>query len=190
MQESGLDLSDMQDWKPEDSKKTKLYPGGKKPLGPNPLSEDEAHDRANMLKAEAGRGPRTEYGGKGRNYAHSEEEFHFKDGNIEPITAEEYGKAEQAIEELEAVINDKVGMKKVLSKLGYGSLAILRIACDMPKILYGGVPDPTIQFEKIMSKETLNKAKAKLAKMMREGKEYGEENAYVNRYGIKSGKKR
>ena len=150
---------------------------------------DTAHDQANMLKAHAGHGPSKEYGGLGANYAHSEEKFLYNDSDIKPITVEEYDQVSQTIQELEAVINDHVGMKKILSKLGYGSLAILRVACDIPKVLYGGFPDPSIAFEKVMSKETLNKAQKKLATMMQEGEDYGKANAEINKHGINSGKK-
>lgn len=153
-----------------------------------------AHDEANMLKAEAGHGVVEAYGGKGRNYAQSEQRFGWKENQgIRPITAEEYDKASQTIEELEATINDQVGIKKVLSKVGYGSMAILQIVLDnildMPSPLIGGLKDPTPTFKEVMSRETLNKAKAKLDEMKKQGEEYGEENLRVNQYGIHSGKK-
>jgi hypothetical protein len=141
---------------------------------------DTAHDHANMVKAEAGHGPVKAYGGKGRDYAHSELRFRYEDNQgIQPITPEEYDKANQAIQELEATITDQNGLKKVLSKIGYGTLAILAAAVEILTLGTTGA-DVENAFRKVMSKETLNKAKVKLEEMRKQGKGYGEESARVH----------
>jgi hypothetical protein len=139
---------------------------------------DQAHDQANMLKAEAGHGLKTTY--KGRDQARREGNSEIGKWKTRPITPEEYDKANQIIEELEATITNQVGIKKVLSKVAYGSLAIILAASGIFELGIN-LDEMVKRFKKEMSFETLNKARAKLNEMKTQGQEYGEERAELGK---------
>src|ERR1039458_916462 len=71
----------------------------------SPLSEDEAHDEANLIKAEAGVSPMT---GK------ISEEWEELYGEGREPTAEEYDKALEAIEELKSLVESEPTSDKIL----------------------------------------------------------------------------
>ncbi len=120
------------------------------------LNEDDALAEANAMRVAAG----AQTWNKGQR-------FNFETRHSEPISTEEYQKAFEVIRELENTINNQVGAKKILSKLGYGSLA----ATGALLAAVSPFSDKTSSeaFHNLMSFETLNAAKRKLEDMKKRG---------------------
>lgn len=80
---------------------------------------------------------------------------------------------------MEATIANQTSIKKVLSKVGYGTMATLAAALEIPGTIFHGLDKVSEEFNAYMSMETLNKAKGRLGEMKKQGKEYGEEKAEI-----------
>lgn len=120
------------------------------------LNEDDALAEANAMRVAAG----AQTWNKGQRFNHETR-------RSEPIGAEEYQKAFEVIRELEGTINDQVGAKKILSKLGYGSLAATGALLAAVSPFSNKTSSET--FHNLMSLETLNAAKRKLENMKKRG---------------------
>ena len=111
-----------------------------------------ARDEADMLRAEAGVSP---WSGQ-----------HGYNDKRRPVEPEDYDKAVKIIEQAKAA-TDISTQRKILSKLGFGSLAVLNSALTTILMPWGA--GPKASFNSVMRLEFLNKAQEKLRGLQKEG---------------------
>jgi hypothetical protein len=143
MRETSSDMEEMSKWHPEEQ-------------GKGRMTEDKAHDEANAMRGELGvtRDNSTGYQLKMRDQETDKTRF---------PTSEDYDSALKVLDEAENA-TDIPTQQKILSKLKYGSLAVVGQA--LSTMLQFGQEGA---FKQIMSHETLNKAQARLKELKDNG---------------------